>query len=584
MASTLPETFLNQVRRRPEAVAVRSADGFLTFDELNRRANRLANLLIEHGVEAEQPVAVCLGRSFDLVVATLAVIKAGATYVPLATSMPTERLRSISDQLKVRMVITDGATPAATLSSFGEVITTSDAEQAQESEPVVSVAEDQLAYVLFTSGSAGAPKGVGVSHRSVIGLIEDQTWNDSVFSRILMIAPYAFGMSTFELWAPLLRGGQIVLAHPGEFDIDALRDDLRRGEATAVHLTSGLFRLVAEEDPTCLSSVREVMTGGDVVSPEAVRRILSANPDIRVRVMYGQTETTLFATQLSLTQQAQVGAFVPLGQALDDKRLYVLDESLNRVVEGGVGELYVAGGCLARGYVDRPDLTAERFVADPFGAPGERMFRTGDLVRQTAGGSLEFLGRADQQIKVRGFRVELGEVEAALRTHPAVADAVVVGTSSDEDQRLAAYVVPCAGGVDFGELRTHLGRALPDYMVPAAFTAIDAIPVTVNGKVDRDALPEPEFDRAKQHRAPLSPRQETLCAIFSKTLNVDQVGLDDSFFDLGGQSLQAARLVLRIEAELGVKLSVVEIFDVPTVALIDQHITAIHGDQVARAS
>ncbi|MGW3996282.1 amino acid adenylation domain-containing protein [Amycolatopsis sp. NPDC004772] len=584
MASTLPETFLNQVRRRPEAVAVRSADGFLTFDELNRRANRLANLLIERGVEAEQPVAVCSGRSFDLVVATLAVIKAGATYVPLATTMPPERLRSISDQLKVRMVITDGSTPAATLSSFGEVIPVSDAEQTQESEPVVSVAEDQLAYVLFTSGSGGAPKGVGVSHRSVIGLIEDQTWNDPVFSRILMIAPYAFGMSTFELWAPLLRGGEIVLAHPGEFDIDALRDDLRRGGATAVHLTSGLFRLVAEEDPTCLSSVREVMTGGDVVSPEAVRRILSANPDIRVRVMYGQTETTLFATQLPLTQHAQVGAFVPLGQALDDKRLHVLDESLNRVAEGGVGELYVAGGCLARGYVERPDLTAERFVADPFGAPGERMFRTGDLVRQTAGGSLEFLGRADQQIKIRGFRVELGEVEAALRTHPAVADAVVVGTASDEDQRLAAYVVPGAGGVDFGELRTHLARALPDYMVPAAFAAIDAIPVTVNGKVARDALPEPEFDRAQQHRAPLSPRQETLCAIFGKTLNVDQVGLDDSFFDLGGQSLQAARLVLRIEAELGVKLSVVEIFDVPTVALIDQHITALHGDQVARAS
>ncbi|MFD9685542.1 amino acid adenylation domain-containing protein [Kitasatospora sp. NPDC059088] len=559
-AGTVPELFEAQAAATPEAIALVAGSTELTYAELNARANGLALRLAEAGVGTETPVALLLERSPALVIALLAVLKAGGSYVPLDDAQPQERLAAVLADAGARIAVTDRDHPALA----GLTTLTVGEERAPNLELVAS--GEQLAYVMHTSGSTGTPKGIGVTHRSVVDLALGGTFAGGAHERVLVHSPTAFDASTYELWAPLLSGARLVIAPPGRLGVTELTDTLQRGGVTAAWLTAGLFNVMATEAPTLFTGLREVWTGGDVVSAAAVRRVMTACPGLAVVDGYGPTETTTFATHHRMTTAAEVPDSVPIGRPLPNTRAYVLDDALRPVPVGVPGELYVAGHGLARGYVGRPALTAERFVADPYGAPGSRMYRTGDLVRRTTEGVLEFLGRADDQVKIRGFRIELGEVEAALTAHPAVRQALaLVREDRPGDKRLVAYVT---GDATPGELRAFAGERLPGYMVPAAVLVLDALPVTPNGKVDRRALPAPDYSGTPEGRAPRTGTEQALCALFAETLGLPALSIDDDFFALGGHSLLATKLISRIRTALDVELPLRALFDHPTVAAL----------------
>ncbi len=573
--NSVQERFAAQVARTPDLVAVSSGDARLTYRQLDERANRLAHRLIGLGVRPEDPVAVLLERSIHLPVAILATLKAGGLYLPLHGAAPLQRMQRIMDDAGGPVLLADEVTRERDLPAGGPLVfVDSDSQQLTlpAADPQVPARLDGLALVMYTSGSEGEPVGVGVSHRGVLQVALDSCWRGGQ-QRVLMLAPLAFAVSTYELWVPLLHGGHLVLAPPGEFDVGSLRRLISDEKITELHLTAGLFRVVAEEAPDCLRGVREVLTGGDVISAAAVQRVLEVCPGIVVRAMYGSTEVSLFATSSPMTSGYRADRSVPVGRAQDNVWTHILDENLSPVPAGTVGELYIAGERLARGYYGRPGRTAARFLPDPFGEAGQRMYRTGDLARLTPDGLIDFVGRASDQVKIRGFRVAVAEVETALASYPGVTQAVVVAKEAkDGDKRLIGYVMAASGDIDVAALRAHVRQALPEYMVPAAFVVIDALPLTPNGKLDRRALPEPDIESTASYRAPESARQATLCAMFAEVLGEPRVGMDDSFFDLSGQSLTAMRLIERINSALGVELSITDLFDAPTVGDLDRQL------------
>ncbi|WP_425557658.1 amino acid adenylation domain-containing protein, partial [Kitasatospora cystarginea] len=554
--AAVPELFARQVRATPDAVAVVADGTELTYRELDLRANRLARALIRQGVRPETPVAVMLDRSAELVVAILAIIKAGGAYVPLDSRFPSSRIDLILRETEAALVLTE------------DVLTALIQGEPNTSDVEVRCDQGQLAYIMYTSGSTGRPKGVAVTHRDVVGLALTPEWHGGGHERVLMHSPTAFDLSTYELWVPLLSGGRVVVAPPERLDLDLLQHTVTAHGVTGLWLTAGLFRLVAEERPGLLAGVREVWTGGDVVSPAAVARVLAACPGIEVVNGYGPTEATTLATCHSVRTLPEHAATVPIGGPMANMRAYVLDDQLRPVPMGLVGELYLAGVGVARGYFGRPGLTAERFTADPYGPPGSRMYRTGDLAWWLADGTLEFAGRADHQVKLRGLRIEPGEIEAVLASCPGVAQAAVVAREDQPgDKRLVAYLVPAPEGApESGELSERLRRELPEYMVPSAFVTLDVLPLTANGKLDRGALPAPEYGTTGTGRGPRTPQEQLLCDLFAEVLGRQQVRIDDSFFDLGGHSLLAARLVSRVRATLGVEVGLRTLFEAPTVA------------------
>ncbi|MFF8911371.1 amino acid adenylation domain-containing protein, partial [Streptomyces olivaceoviridis] len=566
-AGSLPELFAAQVARTPDAVAVTAGEEHLTYADLDARSDQLAHLLVtEHGVGHETRVALLLERSAQTAVAPLAVAKAGGTYVPLHQAQPAERLAWLIADSGADLLITDRAAGDPALPPVTRTLHLGTGPTGPEpAGPAVpdsrEIRADQLACIMYTSGSTGEPKGVGTTHRDVVALTADRRFDGDHHARVLLHSPTAFDASTYELWVPLLRGGTVVVEPPGDFDPRTLRTAIRRDDVTALWLTAGLFHRLAEEDPGVFAGLREVWAGGDTVSPRAVAGVLAANPGLTVVNGYGPTETTTFAASHVVNAADSLAAGLPIGRPLDGMRLYVLGAGLELLPVGAVGELYVAGAGLARGYVNRPGLTAGRFVACPF-APDERMYRTGDLVRWNPRGELEFVGRADDQVKLRGFRIEPGEVETALRRHTSVGQAaVVVREDRPGDKRLVAYTVPAAGSdIDPAELRAFLATVLPDYMVPAAVVPLDALPLTRNGKVDRRALPAPDFSTTVTSREPGTTEERTLCAVFAEVLGLERVGVDDSFFDLGGDSIMAIQLVSRARTR-GLSFSSKDVFE-----------------------
>ncbi|WP_410618625.1 non-ribosomal peptide synthase/polyketide synthase [Amycolatopsis sp. cmx-8-4] len=556
-AATVPELFAEQVRRHPDAVAVTGGET-LTYAELDVRANRLAHRLIALGTGRDDLVALLLRRSADVVVAQLAVLKAGGAYLPLDARAPRERLTALLDG--VRVLVTDDA--SRTIHSGPTVLVGEPVDTPAEA-PDVLLRPENLAYVMYTSGSTGTPKGVAVTHRDIVGLALDRCFAGPAHRSVLMHSPQAFDASTYEVWVPLLSGGQVVVAPRGGIDARVLRRVVDAHGVRALFLTSGLFRVLAQEDPACLQGVREVWTGGDVVPPAAVRQVLAACPGLAVVDVYGPTETTTFASHLVLPPGEPVPDVLPIGRPQDNMAAYVLDAGLRPVPPGVVGELYLAGTGLARGYLGRPALTAERFLADPFGAPGTRMYRTGDLVRWSRAGVLEFAGRADDQVKIRGFRIELGEIETALTAHPDVTEAVVVAVESAGTKRLVAYVVT-TGTPD---LRAFLLRSLPDYLVPSLYVPLEALPLNDNGKVDRRALPAPDRAPERAYREPDTAAERLLAGIWAEVLRLDRVGADDNFFELGGDSILSIQVVSRAR-RAGLDLMPGQVFDHPTVAAL----------------
>jgi acyl-coenzyme A synthetase/AMP-(fatty) acid ligase len=411
-----------------------------------------------------------------------------------------------------------------------------------------------------------------VPQREVVRLVADRCWDGAGSGRVLFHAPFSFDASLLEVWVPLAGGGTTVAVPAGaEVDGATLRRLAGRHGLSHVHVTAGLFRVLAESDPGCLAGVREVLTGGDVVPGAAVARLLAACPQVVVRHLYGPTEVTLCAVQRpTAAAGGDVPEVLPAGRPLDNTRAYVLDGFLAPVPAGVAGELYIAGAGLARGYAGRSALTAERFAPCLFGTPGERMYRTGDLARWTPGGELVFAGRADEQVKIRGFRAEPGEVAATLAACPGVAQAVVIAREDTPgDKRLVAYVTSASADAALaGTVSQYAAGRLPEYLVPSAVMVLDALPLTANGKVDRKALPAPERPVAGTGRAPATREEEVLCAAFAEILGLDRVGVDDDFFALGGHSLLAMRLVVQVRAVLGAELAVRAVFEAPTVAAL----------------
>ncbi|MEU5661016.1 non-ribosomal peptide synthetase, partial [Streptomyces sp. NPDC047737] len=427
---------------------------------------------------------------------------------------------------------------------------------------------DDLAYVMYTSGSTGRPKGVAVTHADVTALALDTR-----FARghecVLMHSPQAFDASTYELWAPLLSGGRAVALPQGAtLTSESLRELTAAHGITAVFMTTALFHLFAEEDPGCAEGLRELWTGGEPVRADAVRQVRAACPGLVVVDVYGPTETTTFATCYRMDPQDPTPEVLPIGRPLDNTRVVVLDRSLQPVPAGVAGELYIGGAGLARGYLGRPELTAEAFVADPFGSGG-RLYKTGDLVRLMPGGDIEVLGRVDDQVKIRGFRVEPGEIETALTQHPAVRGATVLVRGERSARRLVAYVVS-DGKVTPGDLKSCLGERLPAYMVPAVFVLLDALPLTPNGKVDTAALAalpwEEHASPAGEFVAPRNDVEERLAQVWQDTLGTSRpVGVHDDFFALGGDSILSLQVIFRAK-QCGLFFSVKQLFEVPTVA------------------
>jgi len=576
-SNSVQERFAQVVARTPDAIAVSSPTEAVTYAELDERANRIARRLLGLGVRPEDPVMVLQERTVDMVASILAIVKAGALYLPLHSAYPLQRLQWIADSVGKPVLLADATMRERGLPEVPVVVfVDSDAEQRSlpGTDPGVRAGLDHLVHVLYTSGSTGDPMGVAVTHRGVLGLALDSCWDGGGQERILMLAPYAFGVSTYELWVPLLRGGHLVLAPPDRLDVGVLRRLITEHHISAVHVTAGLFRVVADEAPDCFTGVREVLTGGDVISAKAVQQVLAACPGTVVRATYGATEMSSFITNSPMRAPYSMGLTVPVGRGMDNTWLHVLDERLRPLPAGEVGDLYVAGERLARGYYRRPGVTAERFVADPFAGTGQRMYRTGDQVRMRQDGLIEFVGRSGDQVKIRGYRVELAEVESVLARYHGLAHTVVVAREVDDgEKRLIAYVVGETGSdFDVDGLRAHATELLPEYMVPSAFVPLDSLPLTPNGKVDRKALPEPLIESSSRYRAPETERQDILCALFAEVLGVPKVGIDDSFFDLNGESLMAMRLTSAIQARLGVELLVSDIFDAPTVAELDQQV------------
>ncbi|WP_406361929.1 amino acid adenylation domain-containing protein [Streptomyces sp. NBC_00715] len=573
-AASVPAAFTAQALRSPDAVAVRCAGRELSYRELDERANQLAHRLAGLGVGPEAPVAVLMERSVDLVVALLAVLKAGAFYLPLHSGYPPERMQWIVDETSAPVLLTDQAKRDRGLPNTAALVVVDEDEHLAGlpvSDPAVESRPEQLAYVMYTSGSTGRPKGVAVTHRDVLDLVVDGMFGAGAHERVLLLASYAFDPSTYAFWVPLLHGGRTVITPEGELGVAELARIIIEEQITGLDITAGLFRLMAEEDPGCFAGVREVITGGDLISPTAVRRVLEHCPDTIVRCAYGPTETTLFATQAPWTTTDTVPAPIPVGRPLDGMHAYILDTNLQTVPAGVTGELHLAGTGLARGYFARPDLTAERFIADPYGPAGTRMYRTGDLARWSPQGLLEFAGRADDQVKIRGYRIELGEIEAVLGRFAGLSQVAVLAREDQPgDKRLVAYVVAEAGShaLDTEALRTHAAGLLPEYMVPSAFVVLDRLPLTSNSKVDHRALPAPDLPAAGTGRGPRTPREEILCGLFAEVLGVPTVGIDDSFFALGGHSLLASRLVSRIRTTLNVELPVTALFETPTIATL----------------
>ncbi|WP_246114156.1 non-ribosomal peptide synthetase, partial [Streptomyces montanus] len=569
--TTVPALFAERAAATPDTVAVVSGEESLTYRELDERAERLAHGLAGRGVGPESVVAVALPRTADLVVALLGVLKAGAGYLPIDPAYPSRRLEFILSDAAPSLVLTDagaaGVLPATGIPAVHLVDIEREASAADpaSADPVpVAPRPDNVAYVMYTSGSTGTPKGVAVTHRNVAGCLPGLVAALGVEpgARILAGASVNFDVSVFEIFSTLCAGGTV----------EIIRDVLALGEradwtADVISSVPSAFAELLDELPGRISP-KTVVFAGEGLPAALVARTREVLPGVRVVNGYGQTES-FYATAFALPADEEWtgGTNAPIGEPLDHVRVHILGAGLLPVPPGVTGELYVAGASLARGYRGRAALTAERFVADPFGPPGSRMYRTGDLARWTADGRLEYVGRGDGQVKIRGVRVEPAEVEAVLAGHPDVGQAVVVARESrgsGTSKYLAAYVVP-AGPEAPQDLRVFMSAKLPDHLVPSAFVTLEKFPLLPNGKVDRAALPEPGFTGVA-YRAPRTTTEEVLCRLFAEVLGVERVGIDDDFFARTGQSLLATRLVNRIRATLGAEVRVPQVFAAPTVA------------------
>src|SRR5215510_12544205 len=571
-AATLPQLFAAQAAATPDAVAVVFEGEQLSYGELETRANQLAHHLRARGVGAESVVGVCLERSLELVVALIAILKAGGAYLPLDPGYPRERLNFMLADAAAAVLLTQSglrervdAPGVRRLELDGEAAAIAAHPQ---SAPASTVGPHNLAYVIYTSGSTGTPKGVAVEHRHLLAsnAARSSFYAELQPQRFLLLSSIAFDSSIAGIFGSLLNGGTLVLSTA--LSVDSVISSILRHQVNCFLAVPSLYTaLIDHLNESTRQELQTVIVAGETCPSDLAIQHYKFFPGVPLINEYGPTECSVWSTAYRCSQVDCFPASVPIGGPIWNTRIYVLDGCLEPVPVGVVGELYIAGAGVGRGYVGRGGLTGERFVADRYGAAGGRMYRSGDLARWRGDGVLEFVGRADHQVKVRGFRIEPGEIEAALVRHESVSQAVVVARPDRAGgSQLVGYVVLAAGAqVDAAALRAHVGSRLPEYMVPSAIVVLEHLPLTANGKLDRGALPAPEV-RASVLRLARSPREELLCALFAEVLGLERVGIDDDFFALGGHSLLATRLISRMRSSLEVEVSIRSLFETPTVA------------------
>lgn len=568
------ELFAEQASRTPGAVAVVCGGGRLTYAELDRRSNRCAEYLRSMGVGPERVVGLCVERSLEMVVALLGILKAGGAYLPLDPTYPSPRLAFMLEDASAHIVLTDGKwaelfSRMPTVRQVGTLDAVSQASTAGVAATSVAISADQLAYILYTSGSTGEPKGVAVQHRAIARLVKQAQYVDlDEHCCVLSAAPLTFDAATFEIWAPLLNGGRLVVLTETVPTPQSIEECVRRDGVDTAWLTSSLFNGIVDQSLEALRGIRQLLIGGEALSVAHVNRARRRLPEQSLINGYGPTECVTFSCAYKIPANlSDAITSIPIGRPITDTQIYVLDEELQPIPIGVVGELYVAGSGVARGYVGRSGLTAAQFVANPFGAPGSRMYATGDRARYRADGNVEYRGRADQQLKIRGFRIEPGEVEAAILRHAALCDAIVVAREDHGEKRLVSYIVAAPGAIapDSVTLRAFLKESLPEYMVPSVFVLLEELPLTASGKVDRRRLPDPERSDPLRYVAPRTPTEEVLAGVWVQVLKLERVGVHDNFFDLGGTSLSAMRVV-DFAAQAGLTFTVADLFERQTIA------------------
>jgi len=592
----LHEIVEEQVERTPNAPAVTYEGTQLTYRELNRRANQLANYLRTLGVGPEMLVGICMERSIEMVVGLLGILKAGAAYVPIDPTYPQERVAYmlhdaqpslLLSQEHLRTRLPEQGTQCLYLDSDWQTI--GSAAGASTETPESGVIPDNLAYVIYTSGSTGKPKGAMNSHRGIVNRLQwmQEEYRLNATDRVLQKTPFSFDVSVWEFFWPLMYGAHLIVARPeGHRDSSYLVNFINEQQITTLHFVPSMLSNFLEEPAlhavqTC-QSLRHVICSGEALPFELQQRFFErfADPAVELHNLYGPTEAAVDVTYWACERESK-RQIVPIGRPIANMQMYLLDEHLNRVPVGVSGELYIGGIGLGRGYLHRRELTAEKFIASPFDhKPGARLYKTGDIARYLSDGSIEYLGRNDHQVKIRGFRIELGEIEAVLGTHPAVHECVVVvQADASGNKYIIAYIVLEGEQMPGGdELRTLLKQKLPEYMIPSTFMILDALPLSPNGKLDRNALPAPDSEKSLRETsrvAPRTPLEEELASIWRQILNIEQVGVYDDFFEIGGHSLLVTQVIARVRDTCHVDLPLQVMFKTPTIAALAEAIEKV---------
>jgi amino acid adenylation domain-containing protein len=594
------QLFEQEVARRPDAVAIRFADEQLTYRQVNERANQIAHRLRKLGVGPEVMVGTLLDRSLDLVVGLLGILKAGGAFVPLDPSYPMERLEFMAADIAAPVMLVQesvvqrlgfpGTSNPAWLHGKSLSLEQNRADIAQESveNPTNQTTADNLAYVMYTSGSTGQPKGVMVSHRAVVRLVKNTNYIDLNEREVfLQFSPISFDASTLEIWGALLNGGCMAMMPPEKQSLSELGTAIRRYGVTTLWLTAGLFNVMVEQRVEDLKPLRQLVAGGDALSPAHVRKALENLPGCRLINGYGPTEGTTFTCCHTISVEDAEGSSIPIGRPIANTQVYLLDSENQLVPSGEAGELCIGGDGLARGYLNQPELTAAKFVRHPFrDEPEARIYKTGDLARYRPDGTIEFLGRSDNQVKISGYRIELGEIETVVMQYPSVRSTVVIARQDTPgEKKLVAYVVASEQGCSFAELRVYLQQKLPAYMMPSAFVLMDALPLSPNGKVDRAVLPvplvaHPEPPRAKSAQSDMEQKIESA---WLKVLVLQQVGLDDNFFDVGGDSLQLLAVHAEIQKKIESEFPLTDLFEYSTIRSLARHLAGTSGQRASMA-
>lgn len=573
------QAFSQQVAKTPDAQALVFADTTLSYQQLNEQVNRLAHYLIEQGIGNESRVGIALERSTDMVVAMLATLKAGAAYVPFDLDYPQQRLDYMHQHSNCSLLFTHQKLLPKLPQSIQQNATCLDnlaLSGYSLAEPEVDVQPQNLAYVIYTSGSTGQPKGVACNHLGVANRI---AWMQDAYSlcaddKVLQKTPFGFDVSVWEFFWPLMQGASMILAQPGQHKEPLqLQSLIEQQQVTVLHFVpSMLSAFLASVDASTCTSLRQVFTSGEALSLEASQALLKALPNTALHNLYGPTEAAIDVTHWTCELDAK--GSIPIGSPIKGVTTYILDSNLNQAPIGAPGELFLGGVCLARGYLNRPDLSAERFVANPFSSSGERLYRTGDLVCWNDKGQIEYLGRLDHQVKIRGFRIELGEIEAQLTALEEIQEAVVLTSKNGSTEMLVAYVVSEQAQEE--QIKQALNQVLPEYMVPSIIMVLSAMPKTVNGKLDRKALPELQWQQTV-YQAPEGEIETQLADIWRAVLNHQQIGRNDNFFSLGGNSLLAVEALTRLQQHWQINLTVRDLFEHPELQnvakLIEQQLT-----------